>query len=122
MYYDYLEMQKEELVNLYKENINSIKYYQNKIDRENKILIPILLILFVSILTFGEIGIYYCFENKVLQLLIGFLYLIGVCFAFDTDMHYDDNLRIELIKQDNSFIYFVLLDKYNFDVILEKQT
>lgn len=123
MYYNYLEMTKEELTNLYKKNINSIKYYQDKIDRENKILIPALAILFFSILTFGGIGIYYCIGNEILGILIGTLFLFSTIALFGQfDYNSKDNLYIELLKEDNNFIYLVLLNKYNFDVIFEKQT
>ena len=116
MIYNYLELSIEELLELYSKNKNSIKYYQNKIKQNEKILDIVLIIFIIASLIFICIGFYFCFKDaKALGSILGFIYLgLFIEGLKHLEFYSDEKEIINNLENQNEFIATILETKYKY--------
>lgn len=116
MIYNYLELSIEELLELYSKNKNSIKYYQNKIKQDEKILDIVLIIFIVASLIFIGVGFYFCFKDaKALGSILGFIYLgLFIEGLKHLEFYSDEKEIINNLENQNEFIATILETKYKY--------
>ena len=115
MIYNYLELSLEDLLKQYYKNKETINYNKSKIEQGEKLKIIFLIVFSISVLLFGTIGIFKCFETKFLGQILFLIFLVMVFYILNNVTFFNEEKTIIVnLENQNEFIATILETKYHF--------